>query len=115
MSCLMFDDEAVAGLIPNDDSGWLTTTAVNGNTVYYRKIRNQVWVRRGSIGTSSANTLTTIATLPSGYRPIANLQFAILSSSSDHGDVVVKADGTVQSKCTYANTIPAFYVTFLID
>lgn len=99
------------------DSGWLTTTAVNGNTVKYRKIGKQVWIRRGSVGTIDANTSTTIGILPSGYRPVSIFQFGIISEESggDYGQLIVRDTGVIQYRGRWANTVGSFYVSFLID
>lgn len=99
------------------DSGWQTTAAVNGNTIQYRKIGNQVWVRRGTIGTTSAGSWSNIASLPTGYRPSANVSHAIYSESggSVYGTVQVLSSGNVNSITNLANNVPAFFFSFLID
>ena len=101
----------------SEDSGWQTTAAVNGNTIQYRKIRNQVWVRRGTIGTTSAGSWSNIASLPTGYRPSANVSYAIYAESggSVYGNVQVLSNGNVNSITNLANNVPAFFFSFLVD
>ena len=110
MSCLMFDDEAVAGLVPNDDSGWLTTTAVNGNKMAYRKIGKVVYVARNTVGTIPANTATLVGNLPAGYRP---LYYAFNGSPSAY--IQIGPDGNINVVSPTANYMHPWYVSFIAD
>ena len=116
MSVLMKNEQMIAGLVPSD-SGWLTTTAVNGNTVQYRKIGNQVWVRRGTIGTTTGGSWTTIGVLPEGFRPSANVSHCIYSENngSTYGNAQVLSNGNVNSIANINNSVPAFFFSFLVD
>lgn len=114
MACLMFDDEAVAGLMPNNDSGWLTTTAVNGNTLKYRKIGNQVWLKKGTAGTLTAGAWNTVANLPSGFRPATNLVDCTYYKSPTYQSVLILTTGVVQLVADTAS-IYDFCISFLVD
>jgi len=111
--CLMSNGESVENRLK--DSGWQTSSAVNGNVVQYRKIGNQVWVRRYTTGTIPANTLTTIANLPNGYKPTLNVQVAVVIEASLYGEVVVTNNGEVKYMSNVANTMGAFCISYLID
>lgn len=85
------------------DSGWLTLALVNswavsgGLTPQYRKINGQVFIR----GRVTGGSATTIATLPSGYRPAAIRRFACSGGgATDLGNVSVNADGTLTTATT---------------
>ena len=93
------------------DSGWQSTAALDSNTVQYRKINNQVWIRRSAVGTIPADTLTTIGNLPVGFRPSANTQVAITNDSY----VIVYTDGNVRVYTHYANSMAPYYFSFLIN
>ena len=84
------------------------------NTVYYRKIGDfvQVWGNGISCGT----TWTTIATLPSGYRPSnRNLYFAGIcgSNGNRHMSVGITTSGTIQASSSTAATDGYFYAWFI--
>ena len=107
-------DDALDGL--TSDSGWKTSTAIDNHTIQYRKIGNQVWIRRNDIGTISANTLTVIATLPSEYRPSRTVQTAVVSESTRWAEIVINATtGNVSYLGDSADYVAAFLVPFLVD
>lgn len=98
----------------SEDSGWLETTSLSGNTVKYRKIGNLVAIRRGTTASIQTNTETTIGTLPTGFRPIANAGFGVRSEQSGTAQINVSTNGNV-SIVSSANFIPAYYCTFFAD
>lgn len=91
------------------DSGWLETTAVNGNTVYYRRIGKMVIYRRGKTGTVAANTSVTIGTIPSAYRMPYNE-----SHSYDGGSVTFNS-GDISIVTVTANYVVPFVIVGTID
>ena len=74
MSCLMFDDEAVAGLT----QAWGTKNTITPSSYtswsayggcYYRKCDTTVELNIALSGASGADSVS-ITTLPAGYRPL---------------------------------------------
>ena len=109
MSVLMKNDEMLAALVPND-SGWLTTTAVNGNKMAYRKVGKVVYVARNTVGTIPANAATLVGTLPVGYRP---LYYAFNGSPSAY--IQIGTDGSINVLSPTANYMHPWYVSFIAD
>lgn len=89
-----------------EDSGWLLT-----GSVAYRKVGNTVYVVRGGAVTIAANTETTIATLPVGYRPTVYPFHVGLNKTSY---INVTLDGKVNAYVEGANYIPPFYCSYLV-
>jgi len=109
MSVLMKNEQMIAGLVPSD-SGWLTTTAVNGNIMSYRKVGNVVYVARNTVGTIPANTATLVGSLPTGYRP---LYYAFNGSPSAY--IQIAPDGSINVNTPTANYMHPWYVSFIAD
>lgn len=71
-----------------DDTGWKTATGTKGSEVLYRRKNGWVYVKVGSATEDiPANTVTTVFTLPEGFRPETNMTLVIGANS---------AGGTVQ-------------------
>lgn len=99
----------------DDDSGWKTQEKVD-----YRKVGNVVYVNCWQSGTTTLgkDTIQTIATLPSGYRPTHNACHAIGHvSGSGNGvcTVTVNKSGTVTVEPQIACKQYDFSLSFLID
>ena len=113
MSVLMKNEQMLAGLVPSD-SGWQTTTAVNGNTLKYRKIGNQVWLKKGTAGTLTAGAWNTVANLPDGFRPATNLVDCTYYKLPTYQTVLILSTGAVQIVADTAS-IYDFCISFLVD
>lgn len=97
------------------DSGWLRTASVGGNDVIYRKIGKIVVIRRGNQASITTNTDYTIGVLPVGFRPSANTQFAVVSTSSASAQIqVLASDGSVKINSS-SNFVPAYNYMFFVD
>lgn len=51
------------------DSGWKSISVSTGGTIFYRKKHGVVYIDAYNITLTVSEVLTTIATLPEGYRP----------------------------------------------
>lgn len=84
-------------------SGWITLPLASGITQYttadhykcqYRKIGNQVFVRGCVKGAAAGNT--TIATLPTGYRPTTTARYVNGYNASKGGTILTyETDGDI--------------------
>ncbi len=104
-------------VIKGNDSGWKSASGNDGNVVYYRKIGNIVYVRRGVTGTVPINTPTVIGILPEGYRPINVASFTLRAEPTTFTSLMIYANSGEISLSTSANSdyIPAFYISFLAN
>ncbi len=94
----------------NADSGWLTTTAVNGNKMSYRKVGKVVYVARNAVGTIPANTATLVGTLPVGYRPSYYVY-----NGSPSAYIQIGTDGSINAFTPTANYMHPWYVSFIAE
>lgn len=114
-------------IINNSDSGW-TGISLNGGfsersssfTPQYRKIGNRMYLRGNIIGTITANTITPIFTLPSGYRPTQEHDFSIILSGTILAIGFISTSGVVSLK-TFSDVTTSTYIPlgniapFLVD
>lgn len=81
----------------NGKQDTVTTTSGTASKVQYRKWGQVVFVRVYDTITGTANSWVTAGTLPSGYRPSAEIQFPGVDNSSDAAlDCKIKVGGDVQ-------------------
>lgn len=90
--------------------------------VYYTKVGNVVHLRctsssKNPVVTKSSNTYTILATLPKGYRPEENVQFAVPvpgGTSANGSAGIVYPDGRLGIINTVESTqFYAFYITYI--
>lgn len=95
-----------SGTMRNENTDWILSEAVNGNKVYYKKKNGIVFVKRGEVGTVTANILTTIANLPSGFQSDSNFQ---VPWGDGFLDII---GGTIKVKTSNADWYPSFMISF---
>lgn len=99
-------EDALDGLTV--DTGWVQ---IGTTGIYYRKTGNVVWVRGE---TNVHNDFTTIATLPTGYRPVYSFRRSVMTGASGgyHATLLFDTDGRVMAFSSYNIN---FMESFLID
>ena len=107
------------------DSGWIDLTLVNGAEAYseaqkprYRRVGKEVFIAGVFKGVTASNT--TIATLPSGYRPSKKVLFAVAAVGQIISRISIDTDGTIAyNRSTYEPIIAENYhsiaCTFNVD
>lgn len=107
-----------------NDSGWIALTLATGmnaaaspDTPSYR-IKNGVVYLQGSVMQASGNFAgnTTIATLPSGARPTAQMRFPFGMNSNFNGQLYIPIAGTLQvlPASTSSNTVNLAGINFVL-
>lgn len=98
-----------------DDSG-LKAPTVSGAYCYYRKSGHFVWVSGNSANHAlTANSYSTIFTLPSGYRPSVEIYCPLgLSSATKVGILRIKTTGEVQCWADSNTSYWNFSTTFAV-
>lgn len=84
--------------LATDDSGWIDLPLLAGSinsgfTPQYRKVGNEVRLRGRIMGLTGVST---IATLPTGYRPSQDVCFTIPMSGTAYAKGVILANGSVK-------------------
>lgn len=105
-NCMMPDGEtSVADKLA--DTGWLTS-----DSLQYRKIGSCVWIK-GTISSSTSGAWSRITTLPSGFKPSADIQLNLFSNNSNYANIAINTGGYVEAR-TNVGSIP-YIVSFLVD
>lgn len=93
------------------DTGWLKTTEVNGNYVYYRKKNGVVYITRGLNSNLTANTDVIIGTLPTGFRPLYPISNNI-STTTETMVIQIQTDGSIKYNSSLSNYITPYIISF---
>lgn len=93
------------------DTGWLKTTEVNGNYVYYRKKNGVVYITRGLNSNLTANTDVIIGTLPTGFRPLYPISNNI-STTTGTMVIQIQTDGSIKYNSSLSNYITPYIISF---
>lgn len=96
-------------------NGWIDSDSVNHNTVGYRKEGNRVWLR--GLCKNPTASVTTMYTLPSGYRPLKRKAITSVLASGVVCYLFINTDGTVVTSTypTTNNAVTFDAVSFEID